>query len=143
MWTDFATTRSIHARRMDLGLAPYPEATNAANPRTLYGFFVSAGSAHPEAADFDNWVGYISAYSPHPALCWDWLRYLSEHLVQGPGLPARRSLAGQVDLSQDAEKAACLSAMDQQNVHLNLWRDRSRNQALRSKAPTAATPSPG
>jgi ABC-type glycerol-3-phosphate transport system substrate-binding protein len=76
IWTDFATSRNIHARWADPGLAPFPEAVNAANPRSTYGFFISAGTVHPEAA-------------------WRWLSYLSANYrpsLDG-NLPGRRSVA--------------------------------------------------
>jgi multiple sugar transport system substrate-binding protein len=82
MWTDYAHSRSYHAARTNLGIAPFPEGIAAANPRSAYGFYVSAGTAHPEAA-------------------WRWLTYLSE-TYQPPSfmegaLPARRSVTRQVD----------------------------------------------
>jgi ABC-type glycerol-3-phosphate transport system substrate-binding protein len=81
MWSDFAHSRPYHAARKNLGIAPFPEGVAAANPRSAYGFYASAGTAHPEAA-------------------WRWLTYLSE-TYQPPSfmegmLPARRSVTGQV-----------------------------------------------
>jgi ABC-type glycerol-3-phosphate transport system substrate-binding protein len=75
-WTAFAYNLGYHARRTDLGLVPFPEQVNAANPRSMYGFFISAGTAHPDAA-------------------WRWLSYLSaNHQPWGEGrLPGRRSVA--------------------------------------------------
>jgi multiple sugar transport system substrate-binding protein len=78
-----------------------------------------------EATDFDTWGAYISAYSPYPAQCWDWLVYLSDHLLAGPGIPARRSLAEGGGLTQGEDKAACLASVDHENIQLNRWRDRT------------------
>ncbi|MDY7080335.1 MAG: extracellular solute-binding protein [Chloroflexota bacterium] len=75
MWTAFAFDLDYHSRRIDLGLAAFPEHVAAANPRSMKGFFVSAGTAHPEAA-------------------WRWLTYLGEHyqpMLEG-NLPGRRSV---------------------------------------------------
>ncbi|MCK4449167.1 MAG: extracellular solute-binding protein, partial [Anaerolineae bacterium] len=75
MWTDFVFDYDYHARRTDLGLALFPEDVAAANPRSTYGFFASAGTAHPDAA-------------------WRWLTYLSgnyQPLLDGT-LPGRRSV---------------------------------------------------
>jgi multiple sugar transport system substrate-binding protein len=60
MWTGFAFNYGYHAQRIDLGLVPFPEEVTAANPRSMEGFFASAGTAHTEAT-------------------WRWLTYLSEH----------------------------------------------------------------
>jgi ABC-type glycerol-3-phosphate transport system substrate-binding protein len=79
MWTDFASDLDYHGRRTDLGLAPFPEDVAAANPYSVYGFFASAGTAHPEAA-------------------WRWLSYLSANyqpLLDG-SLPGRRSVGEQL-----------------------------------------------
>jgi ABC-type glycerol-3-phosphate transport system substrate-binding protein len=64
MWTDWSTRRSLYDQRVNLGLAPFPQALEAANPRTVTGgFFISAGTAHPEAAW--RWLDYLSAnYQP-------------------------------------------------------------------------------
>lgn len=97
----------------------------------LYGNF--AAGAMPLPADrrtatvFDTWAAYISAYSPNPAACWQWLAYLGDHLSEGPGVPARRSVAEGMPIeSTDVERIASLASMDYEPVHLDRWRDRSR-----------------
>lgn len=63
MWTDAAHNRLYHSHRTELGVVPFPEAVDAANPNVSYGFFISAGTAHPEAAW--RWLSYLSAnYQP-------------------------------------------------------------------------------
>jgi multiple sugar transport system substrate-binding protein len=96
----------------------------------LYGNF--AAGAMPLPADrrtatvFDTWAAYISAYSPNPAACWQWLAYLSDHLSEGPGVPARRSVAEGMPIeSTDVERIASLASMDYEPVGLDRWRDRS------------------
>jgi multiple sugar transport system substrate-binding protein len=96
----------------------------------LYGNF--AAGAVPLPADrraatvFDTWAAYISAYSPNPGACWQWLAYLSDHLSEGPGVPARRSVAeGMPAESTDAERIASLASMDYEPIYLDRWRDRS------------------
>jgi multiple sugar transport system substrate-binding protein len=81
MWPSYAYERQYHSMRANLGVAPFPEDVAAANPHSVTGFFISAGTAHPEAA-------------------WRWLTYLSEN-YQPPSfmdgtLPARRSVTEQV-----------------------------------------------
>jgi ABC-type glycerol-3-phosphate transport system substrate-binding protein len=80
-----------------------------------------------QATDFDTWAVYVSAYSPHPRACWDWLTYLSDHLVAGPGVPARRSLAEEMPLDSEAEfeSAASLASMDHASIRLDRWQDRT------------------
>jgi len=78
-----------------------------------------------KATDSDSWAAYISAYSPHPTQCWEWLVYLSDRLTEGPGIPARRSLAEGADLTLGGDKAASLASMDHENTRLNRWRDRT------------------
>ena len=75
LWTGFAFDYDYHAQRTDEGLVPFPEGVAAANPRSMYGFFASAGTAHPGAA-------------------WRWLTYLSENYrpVLDGTLPGRRSV---------------------------------------------------
>jgi ABC-type glycerol-3-phosphate transport system substrate-binding protein len=78
------------------------------------------------ATEFDTWAAYISAYSPNPDACWQWLAYLSDHLSEGPGVPARRSVAEGMPIeSTDVERIASLASMDYEPVHLDRWRDRS------------------
>lgn len=63
MWTGMAFEHDRHAARTRVGVAPFPEAAAAANPSSLYGFFMSAGTAHPDAAW--RWLSYLSAnYQP-------------------------------------------------------------------------------
>jgi ABC-type glycerol-3-phosphate transport system substrate-binding protein len=80
MWTGFADDRRTYAQRANLGVVPYPEEVDAASPRIVYGFFISAGTAHPEVA-------------------WRWLSYLSEnYLLSVEGIvPGRDSLAEQLN----------------------------------------------
>lgn len=78
------------------------------------------------ATAFDTWAAYISAYSTNPGACWQWLAYLSDHLTEGPGVPARRSVAEGMPIeSTDVERIASLASMDYEPVHLDRWRDRS------------------
>lgn len=79
MWTDYAQRLQAHSWRTDVGIAPFPEEITAANPRSVDGFFISAGTAHPHAA-------------------WHWLIYLSENYqpFSDGVLPARRSVAEQM-----------------------------------------------
>jgi multiple sugar transport system substrate-binding protein len=76
MWTTDASDRGWHAERINLGLAPFPEGVTASNPRGMYGFSISAGTAHPEAT-------------------WRWLSFLSANYRPSSNghLPGRRSLA--------------------------------------------------
>jgi multiple sugar transport system substrate-binding protein len=63
MWIDTSHDRGYHAQRIHLGLAPLPEGIQAGSPRQIEGFFISAGTAHPEAAW--RWLSYLSAnYQP-------------------------------------------------------------------------------
>ncbi len=53
--------------------------------------------------------------------------YLSEHVSEGPGVLARRSVAGGMPTeSTDVERIASLASMDYEPVGLERWRDRSR-----------------
>jgi len=85
MCTDFALFRESYRTTMlraqgSLGMLPYPRGTSAANPRQIVGFFISADTAHPEAA-------------------WRWLSYLSAHYYQPfemDQMPGRRSVLEQL-----------------------------------------------
>jgi hypothetical protein len=78
------------------------------------------------ATVFDTWAGYVSAYSPNPGACWQWLAYLSDHLSEGPGVPAHRSVAEGMPIeSTDVERIASLASMDYHPVYLDTWHDRS------------------
>lgn len=75
---------------------------------------------------FDTWAAYISAYSINPDTCWQWLAYLGNHLSQGPGVPARRSVAEGMPVEPTGVgRAASLASMDYEPVYLDRWRDRS------------------
>ncbi|MGD8795123.1 MAG: extracellular solute-binding protein, partial [Anaerolineae bacterium] len=78
MWTDILSNwAGMSARlRSGVGIAPFPEDPVAANPVSLTGYYVSAGTAHPQA-------------------CWEWLSFLTrQHVVHESyeTLPARRSV---------------------------------------------------
>lgn len=77
MWTEFAPEIPYYAQRASVGIVPFPTGVVAANPQLLRGFYVSAGTAHPDAA-------------------WRWLTYLSDHYQPWSerigALPARRSV---------------------------------------------------
>ncbi len=63
IWNDFAFGRSSWSQQVQLGMVPFPGGITAANPRQMDGFFISAGTAHPEAAW--RWLSYLSAnYQP-------------------------------------------------------------------------------
>lgn len=80
------------------------------------------------ATGFDSWGGYISARSPHPEACWAWLMTLSDHLTNGPGVPARRSLAEGADFAamvDTASRDAYLTSVTYQDVQWDRWQDRT------------------
>jgi multiple sugar transport system substrate-binding protein len=88
MWTAFFFDYDYHAQRTDVGLVPFPEDEAAANPRSMYGFFASAGTEHPEAV-------------------WRWLTYLSEHYQPLDGsLPGRRSVGERMHWWQRLDRGA-------------------------------------
>lgn len=107
-WVDYAFGYAPHA---EIGLAPFPEDLSAANPRTFYAFFVSAGASHPEAA-------------------WRWLRYLSDHYLPSRGgfsregvTPARRSTTLQEMQSWNADedkKTAVAYALEHPSFAVNI-----------------------
>lgn len=71
------------SRDSELGIAPLP----GKSPVGLNGAFVSAGTAHPEAA-------------------WRWLRFLSREVAPPDQLPARRSLISTVPFAASAGEEA-------------------------------------
>ncbi len=63
VWTQSASGLVHNVRPTDPRAVTYPEGVNAALPRSIFGFFISAGTAHPEAAW--RWLSYLSAnYQP-------------------------------------------------------------------------------
>ncbi len=124
---DLYTVASEHASLIYSGQAAMWTGTPWAGDRG-YGFAVGAAPLpgdRQQATDFDVWAAYISTYSPHPDQCWNWLVYLSDHLTDGPGIPARRSLAEGPDVTPEGDKAASLASMNHQDTRLNRWRDRT------------------
>jgi ABC-type glycerol-3-phosphate transport system substrate-binding protein len=73
LWVDFARRKNHFP---NAGVIPFPEAGEAATTVSAYGYFVSAGTAHPEAAW--KWVEFLSRQPPD--------RYER-------GIPARKSVA--------------------------------------------------
>lgn len=79
---------------------------------------------------------YISANSPHPQACWNWLRFLSEQPTAVQGVPARRSVTESAAYRQQVGKErAAIYAMILNNYtpsadHLILsqhpWLDKAR-----------------
>jgi multiple sugar transport system substrate-binding protein len=79
-----------------------------------------------QATYFDTWAAYVSAYSQHPGACWAWLVYLSDHMAEGPGVPARRSVAEEMPIgAAELGRAASLASMGHEGTRLDRWRDRS------------------
>jgi ABC-type glycerol-3-phosphate transport system substrate-binding protein len=76
MWIGGSYERDNFEHLYDAGVVPFPEAGKAATGISAYGYFISAGTAHPEAA-------------------WRWIEFLSR---QPPpsydhSIPARKSIA--------------------------------------------------
>ncbi len=71
--------------RQGLRLAPLP----GGSPALAWGYFISAGSAHPDAA-------------------WRWLAYASQHVTPERQLPAARSWASQLAANDATQPAAAL-----------------------------------
>ncbi len=112
------------------GRAAMCTASHTTSGDSGYPFAVGAAPLlgdHRQVTDFDTWAAYVSAYSPHPQTCWDWLAYLGDHLAAGPGLSARRSLAGGMPFDPEAEfePAASLASMDHEAIRLDRWQDRT------------------
>jgi ABC-type glycerol-3-phosphate transport system substrate-binding protein len=78
MWSGGSFSRDNHA---DAGVVPFPEQDGvAAAELGVYGYLISAGTAHPEAAW--RWIAFLSQQPPQP--------YAS-------GAPARRSVVAATD----------------------------------------------
>lgn len=84
MWTDVLGNLEPKGRTFDLGVVPFPQGNEKFNPAWIYGYLMSAGTAHPQEA-------------------WRWLNFLSHQRIAGPfgqfldQIPARRSVAEQAN----------------------------------------------
>ncbi|MDY7078417.1 MAG: extracellular solute-binding protein [Chloroflexota bacterium] len=88
MWTDTIMDYDSYRRDPDLriGIAPLPERGKAAHPMWIRGYFVSAGTRHPQAS-------------------WRWIKFLSQQPVEQYYLiPARRSIASASFFWQDLDE---------------------------------------
>ncbi|PKO23507.1 MAG: hypothetical protein CVU38_03735 [Chloroflexi bacterium HGW-Chloroflexi-1] len=75
MWTDLISTRNyreFYSEDVEIGIVPLPRGTRS-------------------VARMAGQVIYISANTKHPRECWQWVRYLSDHLPPAPLAPARIS----------------------------------------------------
>jgi multiple sugar transport system substrate-binding protein len=112
MWTDFGSGIDVIRARPGMGVVPFPEEVTAANPRSIYGFFASAGTQHPEAA-------------------WRWLAFLSanyEPFLEGT-MPGRRSVAERLrwwrrldrETREVFEHVLAYPVLDDSPLNLPLW----------------------
>ena len=76
MWVDYSYQRDAFKHRYDASVAPLPETGEPATLITAQGYFVSAGTAHPQEA-------------------WRWIKFLSGQPSShyGRGIPPRKSVA--------------------------------------------------
>ena len=74
MWTDLSINREYRSETINLGIVPFPAGKVKLNPVMTAGYWMSAGT-------------------PHPQECWEWLKFLSGQFSPVEGLPPRRSLA--------------------------------------------------
>jgi multiple sugar transport system substrate-binding protein len=72
MWTGYFYLSPEHAKRIDLGIALLPKGRRGIAIKT-----------------FDAY--YISADTPYPEACWEWIKFLSNRITEGK-VPPRRSL---------------------------------------------------
>lgn len=82
-------------------------------PRTLPANFplgVAPLPGEPGAVE-NGWViaYYISAQTPHPDVCWEWIAFLGDRLETVVGIPARRSLVASAELKAKAGTEAALA----------------------------------
>jgi len=102
MWTDILLNwwgMSKGPKPVKVGIAPFPEDRTAANPMIVRGYFVSAGTAHPQA-------------------CWQWISFITEQHVGSASveqMSTRRSVfesSDHFDQMGDDGKAAIVYAME-------------------------------
>ena len=76
MWSDLAGKFQVkESPEIPTGMVPYPRGS-------ISGMAGAIADAY-----------FISARTEHPEACWEWIKFLSDHLEPVSGVPARRSLA--------------------------------------------------
>lgn len=91
MWTNPRGTDTFSSLvppvEVPYGIAPLPLGQGQISLFRMEGYFISADTASPQA-------------------CWEWLKFLSDELGSGQGVPARRSLAESAEFRHQVDEEA-------------------------------------
>lgn len=104
MWTQTSLSvgmewATYHGRR--IGIAALPKGGRSITPHTVMAYYIAADTSHVEA-------------------CWEWLKFVSDHIPK-EGLPARRSLVTSDEFREyvgEEAQAAYLESLAYQHTHV-------------------------